>query len=905
MFAQPSNDECSNPIVLTDVTSFCSASGAYSNVGATPSSLSSPGCFGTTVGNDVWFIFTPQFTDVTITVRGATAQSSGGTLQDPQVAIYLGSCPSATLPYEVGCGSATGNNNIVEVYEGGLFVGSTYLIRIQGANNQTGTFQICINNYNPPVEPTSDCPQAAVLCDKSAFVVKKVSGAGNLQAEINDALCFSNGQPGNWETNSTWFVWTCSQSGTLEFALTPLNTGDDLDFVVYRLPNGIGDCTGKTVLRCMASGDSGNGNSAACLGPTGLQAGDPDVSEDAGCSDPGDDAWLKPLDMIAGQTYALIVNNFSNTGNGFSIDFGGTGEFLGPTAKFETIPNAICLSDSILVVDKSTSPYGGVTSWNWTFGSDAQPQTASDQGPHEVQWNSPGIHPVVLTIKVQTVQGRECQITEIQNVTVFPDVEVDTLIAAPDCNGGTNGEIKINNIIKGTPAYMFSWNGGPFTSADSLTGLGVGTYTLQIVDANNCRTDLSINVKEKELTVDPDIMKPLCFGDDNGIVTLNVTNGTAPFQFDWGSGFIPNNTMGGFAAGIYTIFGLDAELCKGTYLVTVTDNPPLALTLDTINVTCFGAKDGMSTATPTGGTGNYTYHWSDGQTTQKASNLGPGQYSVTVNDGNECVIIGGVFITEPPDVGISLIDVVNLVCNGINEGEIRVEGNGGVLPYMFSADGITFVGTDTLTNLFAGDYWVKIKDAHGCQDSVFATITQPPPLIVDATPADTTLDLGFMLDISTVTAPFGRPVTFEWAPPFSLSCSDCAEPTVTAISDQIYIVKITDETGCMAFDTVIIHVNKDRPVYFPNIFGPDHPYPNDHFTGFGGPAADKITLLRIYDRWGSLIYETNDIPLNEPNFGWDGTYKGDKMFGVFTYYAFVRFVDEVELQYEGSVTVFR
>ena len=109
----------------------------------------------------------------------------------------------------------------------------------------------------------------------------------------------------------------------------------------------------------------------------------------------------------------------------------------------------------------------------------------------------------------------------------------------------------------------------------------------------------------------------------------------------------------------------------------------------------------------------------------------------------------------------------------------------------------------------------------------------------------------------------------------------------------------------MAFDTVRIRVANKRPIYFPNVFAPDKPYPNDHFTGFSGPAADQFTILRIYDRWGGLIFERADFPLNDPNLGWDGTYKGEKVMGVFAWYASVRFVDQQEFQYEGSVTVVR
>lgn len=902
LWAQPSNDDCTAPIQITDVTSFCSPVAAYTNVAATPSLYGPPACFSASQ-RDVWFSFVAQYTDVNITVRGATAQNAGGTLRRPQFVLYGGAC-GGTLD-ELECQSSAGANNIVEGYQGGLFPGTTYLIRVQGANNESGTFQLCLNNYNPVATATSDCPSAAILCDKSPFVVQSVEGAGFNISEINDASCFFNGQGTNYETNSTWYVWTCSQAGTLEFTLTPNNPSDDLDFVIYRLPNGVGNCTGKQIVRCMASGQTAGVNSVLCLGPTGLRAGDPDVSEDAGCSEPGDDAWLAPLGMVVGETYALVVNNFSTTKSGFSVQFGGSGEFLGPKADFTTIPAAVCLGTPIQIVDGSTSPFGAISAWQWSFGSDAAPKNANTKGPHTVQFNQPGIHPIALTVTAKTTQGRECKITDIKNITVYPDVEVDTVIGIPDCNGGTNGSITINNITMGTPAYQFSWNGGPFGASNTLTGLGEGLYTLAIKDANNCQTDLSIDVQEKILKVNADVQKPLCFGDDNGVITLQVINGTTPFQFDWGSGYISSNTQNGFNAGIYTILGRDAELCEGTFVVTVTDNPPLALEIDTINVSCFGANDGMAQANIAGGVGNYKYKWSDGQATQKATGLAPGQYTVTVSDGNECVIIGQVYIIEPEDVAVNLIDVVDLVCNGVGEGEIRVEGVGGVKPYMFSADGITFVGTDTLTNLLAGDYWVKIKDANGCRDSVFATLTQPPPLIVLASPADTTIDLGYAFRVSTLTAPAGRPVDFQWAPPLGLSCTDCAEPDITGISDQLYIIKITDETGCMAFDTVLVKVNKKRPVYFPNIFGPDRPYPNDHFTGFSGPAAETITLLRIYDRWGSLVFETRDIPLNDPNAGWNGLVKGQAVTGVFAYYAFVRFVDQEELQYQGDVTVFR
>jgi gliding motility-associated-like protein len=149
---------------------------------------------------------------------------------------------------------------------------------------------------------------------------------------------------------------------------------------------------------------------------------------------------------------------------------------------------------------------------------------------------------------------------------------------------------------------------------------------------------------------------------------------------------------------------------------------------------------------------------------------------------------------------------------------------------------------------------------------------------------------------------------FVWTPASgSLSCTDCAEPLITATDDQVFVVKVTDADGCMDFDTVRVRVNKLRPIYFPNVFDPEQgTFPNNFFTGFSGPAATGMVLLRVFDRWGSLVYEVRDIPLNQPNLGWDGTINGKKAdTGVYVWYAKVRFVDNVELDYDGDVTVIR
>ncbi|MEY4904991.1 MAG: hypothetical protein RLZZ292_2806 [Bacteroidota bacterium] len=166
-----------------------------------------------------------------------------------------------------------------------------------------------------------DCKTAKLLCNKANIFQIAQSGGGEDPTEANDATCFFNGAPTNIEITSAWFKWTCETSGTLTFSISPTKQDDDVDFALYELPNGVSDCSQKQVLRCMAAGE--NFFPSPCMGPTGLKEGEMDVTESIGCN-VGQNNFLKPLDMVQGKSYALMVNNFTSQSS-FSINFGGTG----------------------------------------------------------------------------------------------------------------------------------------------------------------------------------------------------------------------------------------------------------------------------------------------------------------------------------------------------------------------------------------------------------------------------------------------------------------------------------------------------------------------------------------------------------------------------------------------------
>ncbi len=171
----------------------------------------------------------------------------------------------------------------------------------------------------------ADCGTAMSICKKQNYSIDHVGGEGSDRTEADFTACFMNGENyGQAEENSTWIKFEITKPGSLAFTIRPRNPEDDIDFVVFKLPP-TGDCRYKQIIRCMAAGDSRyNVGNSPCMGSTGLREGEKDTSEDAGCSDEGDNTWLAPLRVVAGEKYVILISNVSEPGPGFDIMFTGT-----------------------------------------------------------------------------------------------------------------------------------------------------------------------------------------------------------------------------------------------------------------------------------------------------------------------------------------------------------------------------------------------------------------------------------------------------------------------------------------------------------------------------------------------------------------------------------------------------
>ncbi|MGP8217308.1 MAG: T9SS type A sorting domain-containing protein [Bacteroidia bacterium] len=422
-------------------------------------------------------------------------------------------------------------------------------------------------------------------------------------------------------------------------------------------------------------------------------------------------------------------------------------------------------------------------------------------GANTYQWDPVDIHTPSVTVSPTTsttyyLIGSIGNCTDTALVTVKVDNAINVTVNCVNvtCNGLCNGSA-VSTVTGGTSPYIYSWPSGGTNATDA--NLCAGTYTCIVTDSMGCKSLGTGTVNQPTpITISFASVNASCNGACNGSATSIVSGGTAPYTYYWSNGGTVGN-LTGLCAGTYSLKVTDANGCSGLDSVTISQPPPLTVTITPTNATC-GQCNGSANVSVGGGAAPYSYLWSNGGTTGNMTGFCAGTYSLTVTDANGCKAIDSVTISQSGIMTVTA-SAVNVTCNGLCNGSATANILGGAAPFTYTWDnGQT---TQTATNLCAGKYTCIVTNGSGCKDTGSVTITQPAALSFNLSTVNGTC--GQCNGSASCTVSSGTPpYTFSWN-------SGETTSSITNLCAGSCSVMVTDSGGCTANSgTVIIKTGK-------------------------------------------------------------------------------------------------
>ena len=428
-----------------------------------------------------------------------------------------------------------------------------------------------------------------------------------------------------------------------------------------------------------------------------------------------------------------------------------------------------------------------------------------------------GLVPGNYTVTINDATGI-CTIVQTYTITEPTQLSLNSVIS--DYNGfgvssfgGNDGNIDLTPS-GGTGVYTYTWvadQGGVIPTGqaanEDLTGLAVGRYTVTISDGNGCPLGPQswVITEPLELLISEEVSSRqdvLCFGDATGVLKVNIDQGSVtPYDYilvNTDTGQIVSQadnqnvlsyTFTGLLAGNYRAEVLDANgLTKALSPIRISQPLDIVVSYTSSNISCFNANDGSIALKVTGGVSPYTYVWNDLATGANRINIGPGNYEVTITDGQGCKKTQEIEIIDAPLFEINPV-VTNVSCFGLNDGTINLNLSGGQSPVVVTwSDG----STDGLVrnNLPPGTYDVVVSDTSSCLISRQFIITEPNQLVLNALIVDATDCLN--PDSGSIDLQIQGGVT-----PFTIVWSNGATTEdLQNIGANTYTVEVTDGNRC-------------------------------------------------------------------------------------------------------------
>ena len=410
-----------------------------------------------------------------------------------------------------------------------------------------------------------------------------------------------------------------------------------------------------------------------------------------------------------------------------------------------------------------------------------------------------------------------------------------------DCDGELNVTVSGGIPFTGLTSYNYLWNDFLGQSTESAVGLCVDSITLStdyfciVSDAVGCTDTVNfILTQPEELQVDISITNPIsCNGLLDGKLKANVTGGELAYNYTWSTGGT-NPTISDLPLGIYKVIVEDANTCRDTFEIYLSEPTILEISIQEFDISCFGGDDGSIEVLGSGGTSfeaTYSYTLYSGgapvdqvidyesgsvsQTPFVFTNLSPGNYYVDVKDRNGCSVTSlSVEITEPFEPLSLLVDTVDETCL-LNDGIIRIFPEGGSQSFNYFIN-----GTPTLnnSNIIGGNpsgwHEITVVDTRGCEinDSTFIKDYRKIFLPDNLINIDTAICLGQSIIIDVDTSP---ELIYTWNDGVETGDRIIMPEVILAYGENAtvsYTLTITDFNNCEQENIVVVHLISIDPM---------------------------------------------------------------------------------------------
>lgn len=320
------------------------------------------------------------------------------------------------------------------------------------------------------------------------------------------------------------------------------------------------------------------------------------------------------------------------------------------------------------------------------------------------------------TYSVTVIDDAGCMFETTQVITEPAPIAID-VSTTPDTCYRSVGSVVLS-ISGGTAPYTHTWNTPQ--SVLGNVGFAAGTYAAMVKDSKGCAETVTAMVENiNGIHISTSLTAPLCYGDKNNALSAIAASGTAPFSYVWSNGA---NTakIENVEEGNYEVTVIDVNHCSASATVSMVYPTAIEAVATVRHITCFRDNNGSIEMNATGGTGNYTYRWANGNAMSAVSGLAAGVYTVTVSDDQGCSAASSVTVHQPGELQFATAS--NFATTG-NDGVASVSNiSGGTAPYTTTwSNGHT--GLEA-ARLAAGRYNVTVTDAKQCYKETSVNVMQ-------------------------------------------------------------------------------------------------------------------------------------------------------------------------------------